>query len=221
VRWSFPVTPRAKRIHRRRGGAQSVLPAIGQRIARHLAREYFQENDFGLGTSYVVSGSPGSFLDQLIINFESSYVPGPDIHESFAEFRLYSQTRSVHGLGPGEVTSASHRASGDLHGISVDAQDAERPVRALPGRHGRDESNASTGSAADGTHWRSLSKQTVSRPRRALRFRPRLVMPPYGGILVQPAIRLKPSGGITVETFYNYLNSHLAGTQQRNSNHHR
>src|SRR4030081_280462 len=47
----------------------------GSGLRGHLAREYFQENEFGLGTRYVTTGSPGSVLDQLIINVEGSYVP--------------------------------------------------------------------------------------------------------------------------------------------------
>ncbi len=41
----------------------------------HLAREYFREEIYGLGGSYVIEGEPGSLLDQLIINVEANYTP--------------------------------------------------------------------------------------------------------------------------------------------------
>lgn len=36
-----------------------------------------------------------------------------------------------------------------------------------------------------------------------------------GGVLVQPALRWKPNGDVTVDMFYNYVNGHLSN---RNAN---
>ncbi len=35
-----------------------------------------------------------------------------------------------------------------------------------------------------------------------------------GGILVQPAVRWKPSGSWTVDMFYNYINGHLSSPNE-------
>ena len=49
--------------------------ASGGSLRGHIERKYFQETVFGLGVSYVVEAEPGSPLDQLIINLETSYTP--------------------------------------------------------------------------------------------------------------------------------------------------
>ena len=49
--------------------------AAGGSLRGHIAREYFVENNFGLGASYVTEGEPGSIFDQLIINLETTYTP--------------------------------------------------------------------------------------------------------------------------------------------------
>ncbi|MES2491331.1 MAG: DUF1302 family protein, partial [Pseudomonadota bacterium] len=49
--------------------------AGGGSLRGHIAREYFAENNFGAGVSYVTEGEPGSIFDQLIINLETTYTP--------------------------------------------------------------------------------------------------------------------------------------------------
>jgi len=120
-------------------------------------------------------------------------------------------------VGLGEIPALLFEFPGDLHGISVDAQDGERPLRRYLGAWVARNRTCPRASAAGGTHWHSPFS---SRFRPGLRFDFAALYDTHGGILVQPAIRWKPSGGITVETFYNYLNSHLAA-QQRQQQHHR
>ncbi|MGH8445416.1 MAG: DUF1302 family protein, partial [Solimonas sp.] len=40
---------------------------------------------------------------------------------------------------------------------------------------------------------------------------------PRGGILVQPGIKWKPRGSITVDAFYSYINGHLGGNPNNNA----
>jgi hypothetical protein len=188
----------------------------GSGLRGHLAREYFQENDFGLGTSYVVSGSPGSFLDQLIINFESSYVPD----RTFTNPSLSSDYIHKPEVSTALVLEKYQRFSSSFPATYMVFQWMHKTQSDLFGRYlggmGGTESNASTGF---GGGWNALAfafQQPF--PGLVWRFDFAALYDTHGGILVQPAIRWKPSGGITVETFYNYLNSHLAGTNNANSN---
>ncbi|MGA2841276.1 MAG: DUF1302 family protein [Steroidobacteraceae bacterium] len=188
----------------------------GSGLRGHLAREYFQENDVGLGTSYVVSGSPGSFLDQLIINFEASYVPD----RTFTNPSLSSDFIHKPETSTALVLEKYQRFSSSFPATYMVFQWMHKTESDLFGRYlggmGGTESNASTGF---GGGWNALAfafQQPF--PGLVWRFDFAALYDTHGGILVQPAIRWKPSGGITVETFYNYLNSHLAGTNNANNN---
>ncbi|MGO8855162.1 MAG: DUF1302 family protein [Steroidobacteraceae bacterium] len=188
----------------------------GSGLRGHLAREYFQENDFGLGTSYVVSGSPGSFLDQLIINLEASYVPD----RTFTNPSLSSDFIHKPETSTALVLEKYQRFSSSFPATYMVFQWMHKTESDLFGRYlggmGGTESNAAGGF---GGGWNALAfafQQPF--PGLVWRFDFAALYDTHGGILVQPAIRWKPSGGITVETFYNYLNSHLAGTNNANNN---
>lgn len=188
----------------------------GSGLRGHLAREYFQENEAGLGTSFVTSGTPGSFLDQLIINFESSYTPD----RTFTNPSLSSDYIHKPELSTALVMEKYQRFSSSFPATYMVFQWMHKTESDLFGRYlggmGGTESNAATGF---GGGWNALAfafQQPF--PGLVWRFDFAALYDTHGGILVQPAIRWKPNGGITVETFYNYLNSHLAGTNNANNN---
>ncbi len=165
----------------------------GSGLRGHLAREYFQESQFGLGTSYVVSAKPGSILDQLIINFEASYVPNrtftnPSLSHDYIQkpevstalvmekYQRFSQNFPATYL----VFQWMHKSQSDLFGRYV-------------GGMGGSESQVAQGY---GGGWNALAfafQQPF--PSLVWRFDFAALYDTKGGILVQPAVRWKPSGG--------------------------
>jgi hypothetical protein len=187
----------------------------GSGLRGHLAREYFQENDFGLGASYVTTGNPGSFLDQLIINFEASYVPD----RTFTNPSLSSDYIHKSEVSTALVMEKYQRFSSSFPATYLVFQWMHKTQSDLFGRYlggmGGTEANAATGY---GGGWNALAfafQQPF--PGLVWRFDFATLYDTHGGILVQPAVRWKPSGGITVETFYNYLNSHLSHSNSNNN----
>jgi len=174
----------------------------------HIAREYRREDDIGLGASYVFDGSPGSLLEQMIVNVEASYVPNrtftsPSLSQGFlqkGEFtgaivvekyqRFSTQFPATYFVAQGIYKSESDLFGRYLGGMGGDA------TRAAPGFGGG---------------YRALAL-ALQQPFPNLIWRADLAIlyDLKGGIFIQPALRWKPSGKYTVDAFYNYLNGHLA-----------
>jgi hypothetical protein len=187
----------------------------GSGLRGHLAREYFEEDQFGMGASYVVSAEPGSMLDQLIINFEAAYVPdrtftNPSLSRDYVrkpevttalvmeKYQRFFQSFPATYL----VFQWMHKTQSDLFGRYL-------------GGMGGSESQAAPGY---GGGWNALAfafQQPF--PNLVWRFDFAALYDTKGGILVQPAVRWKPSGAITVEAFYNYLNGKIGGSNSNNN----
>ncbi len=195
-------------------GAQEELNEFfqlsGSGLRGHLAREYFQQDDFGGGASYVISSTPGSLLDQLIINLEASYTPNrtftnPSLSDSYIRKRelntalVMEKYQRFFQEFPATylVFQWMHKSESDLFG------------RYLGGMGG------SEGTAAPGYGggWNAMVfafQQPL--PNLIWRFDFAALYDTKGGLLVQPAVRWKPNGKVTVEAFYNYLNGRLANS---------
>jgi hypothetical protein len=197
------------------GELNEFFQLSGSGLRGHLAREYFQENQFGLGTSYVVNAKPGSILDQLIINFEASYVPNrtftnPSLSQEFIDkpetttalvmekYQRFSQSFPATYM----VFQWMHKSESDLFGRYLGGMGGN-VNKAAPGYSGG---------------WNALAF-AFQQPFPSLiwRFDFAALADTHGGILIQPAVRWKPSGNVTVESFYNYLNGHLANANSNNN----
>jgi hypothetical protein len=163
-----------------------------------------------------VSAKPGSILDQLIINLEASYVPdrtftNPSLSQDYVhkpevttalvmeKYQRFSPSFPATYL----VFQWMHKTQSDLFG------------RYLGGMGGSENQVAS----GYGGGWNALAfafQQPF--PSLVWRFDFAALYDTKGGILVQPAVRWKPSGGVTVEAFYNYLNGRLGGNGSSGSN---
>ncbi|MDB5986233.1 MAG: hypothetical protein JWR16_1286 [Nevskia sp.] len=198
----------------------TFFTAAGGSLRGHVAREYFQETNLGGGVSYVTEGTPGSILDQLIINIEATYTPtrvftSPDLGKDFLKednivsalvlekYQRFSQNFPATYM----VLQYMHRTHDDLVG------------RSLKGYGGKDSYSDDTTSATPGL--KGGSNYVVfafQQPFPNLVWRADFAMlyDPEGGILVQPAIRWKPNGTYTVEAFYNYLNGRLGSNPNNN-----
>ena len=182
--------------------------ASGGSLRGHIERKYFQETVFGLGVSYVVEAEPGSPLDQLIINLETSYTPdrvftGIDLGQNFEnhdasvtalvmeKYQRFSQSFPATYF----VFQAMHRNADDLFG------------RSLRGYGG---SRTSTPDGVGSANYVVLAAQQPF-PNDIYRAAFAVLYDPRGSILVQPGVKWKPRGSITVEAFYSYINGDLNG----------
>ncbi|MGH8456811.1 MAG: DUF1302 family protein, partial [Stenotrophobium sp.] len=189
--------------------------AAGGSLRGHIARQYFAENDFGLGGSYVTDGAPGSILDQLIINVEATYTPNrvftaPSLSGSFLtennligalvleKYQRFSQSFPATYF----VLQYMHRTKDDIFG------------RSLQGYGGTDTSVAS--GVSGGSNYVVFAFQQPF-PQDIYRIGFATLYDPRGGILVQPGIQWKPKGSLSLDFFYTYINGHLHGNPNNNA----
>jgi hypothetical protein len=188
--------------------------ASGSGLRGHLRRDYALESNYGGGASYVITSTPGSILDQLIINVEATYTPNrPFTNPSLAgDFVVKNEWTTALVMEKYQRFSASfpatymvfqwmHKTQSDLFGRYIGGMGGDINTIAPGYKNG----------------WNGLAlglQQPL--PNLIWRFDLSALYDPHGGILVQPAVRWKPNGKVTVEGFYNYLNGSFGGN--RNSN---
>jgi len=178
----------------------------------HIARDYRREDDIGFGVSHIFDGSPGSFLEQLIVNFEALYVPNrtftdPSLRQAFVK--------------KGEVTAALvvekyQRFSVDFPATYLVAQGIYKSHSDLFGRYlggmGGDVSKESPG-IGGGYKAIALALQQPF-PNLIWRADLALLYDLQGGVFIQPTLKWKPNGAITIDAFYNYLNGQLGNKNE-------
>jgi hypothetical protein len=186
--------------------------ASGGSLRGHIERKYFQENVFGFGVSYVTEAEPGSVFDQIIFNLETSYTPNrtftsPDLGKNFLtqdasitalvmeKYQRFSQSFPATYF----VFQAMHRNADDLFG------------RSLKGYGGTRTSSPDGIGSAD---YVVLAMQQPF-PNDIYRAALAVLYDPRGSILVQPGVKWKPRGSITVEAFYSYIEGGFAGNPNK------
>jgi hypothetical protein len=208
----------AYEVDNRDNAAQELdyfFQASGSGLRGHLAREYVAETNLGAGFSYVTSAAPGSWLDQLIINVEALYVPdraftNPSLSREFLREDEWTtalvmekyQRLSARFPASYFVLQWLHKTHSDLFGRHLSGMngDVETPP---PGESGGYDAVAfAVQQAFPDLIWRAdLS----------------VLYDLGGGILIQPALRWKPRGEITVEAFYNFVDGGLGGNPNGNA----
>jgi hypothetical protein len=197
------------------GELDEFFTLSGSGLRGHIERTYRAETNLGLGGSYITSGNPGSWLDQLIINVEALYTPdrsftSPSLGQKFLkqdEFTtaiVMEKYQSIVKSLPATYVVAQwlHKTRSDLLGRSLEGQ-------------GGDTDNTPTGKSG----YDALAF-ALQQPFPNLIWRADLAIlyePTAGGILVQPGVRWKPNGNLTLEGFYNYLNGNLNGNPNSSS----
>ncbi|MDP3858145.1 MAG: hypothetical protein Q8Q73_10355, partial [Stagnimonas sp.] len=186
----------------------------GSGLRGHIERTYRRETNLGLGASYITEGDPGSWLDQLIINVEALYTPdrsftNPSLsqkflkQEEFTTALVMEKYQSLVKSLPATYLVAQwlFKTRSDLLGRSLEGMGGD--VDNTPG--GKPNYNAFA--------------FALQQPFPNLIWRADLAVlyEPSGGILVQPGLRWKPNGAVTVEAFYNYLNGGLNGNPNSNA----
>jgi len=179
----------------------------------HIAREYRREDDIGVGASYIFDGAPGSFMEQLIVNFEALYVP----NRTFTDPSLRQDFLTKKELTAALVMEKYYRFSSRFPATYFVAQGIYKSHSDLFGRYlggmGGDVGRESRGI---GGGYRAIAL-AAQQPFPNLVWRADIAMlyDLQGGVFLQPTLKWKPNGSITIDAFYNYLNGHL-GKQNEN-----
>ncbi|CAA0114701.1 Uncharacterised protein [Zhongshania aliphaticivorans] len=179
----------------------------------HIEREYKREDIFGTGFSYIFSGEAGSWLDQLILNFEVSFTPdrvftSPDLGQEYLVEDEY-----ISAL----VLEKYQRFSRKFPATYFVFQWMHRTESDLFGRHlsGMGGSANNTPEGVDA--WDGLVL-AIQQPFPGLVWRADLsvLYDTRGGIYVQPALKWKPSGNWNIEAFYSYIDDDLSANANEN-----
>ena len=181
--------------------------ASGSGFRGHIAREYIREDIFGTGFSYVFQGEPGSWTDQLILNFEVTYTPDRHFTNTNLSRNYIVEDEYISAL----VLEKYQRFSRSFPATYFVFQWMHRTESDLFGRHlsgmGGDINNTPEG--VDGG-WDGLVL-ALQQPFPGLVWRADFAMlyDTRGGLLMQPALKWKPSGNWNIEMFYTYMDGSL------------
>jgi hypothetical protein len=181
----------------------------------HLERKYDLETNIGGGVSYVFSGEPGSFTDQLIVNFEALYTPDRVFTNPGLNKEFLTEDEVVLAL----VAEKYQRFSSDLPATYMVGQVLHRTESDLFGRHMSGYGGRTEYEAPGESGGYTAFAFAVQQPFENLIWRADLAVlyDMGGGLLVQPAIRWKPNGTFTMEAYYNYLNGTIGGNPNDNA----
>lgn len=179
----------------------------------HIARDYRREDNIGAGASYIFGGAPGTFLDQLIVNLEALYVPNrtftdPSLRQAFVEKNEVTVAL---------VAEKYHRFSSSFPATYFVAQSIYKSQSDLFGRYlgGMGGSNTHEAPGVGGGFRALAFALQQAFPNLIWRADLAMLYDLEGGLFIQPTLRWKPSGAITIDAFYNYLNGQLGN---KNSN---
>lgn len=185
----------------------TFMIAAGESLRGHVAREYFQENVFGLGFSYVTSSSV-DFLDQIIFNLEASYTP----NRVFTDVGLSTSFDKRDDFVISLSADKWHRFTPSFPGMLLIAQAMYRPTSDLVGRllDGYGGTQTSTPKGVDGVTYLVFGGQQPF-PNRIWEAEFATLIDTRGGGFVQLGLRWNPGGGWHVEGYWNGTSGTLWG----------
>ena len=200
----------------------------------HIARDYFRENNFGMGISHKFEAASGSFFDQIIGSVEVKYVPDRvytpvDLSPERAEFLEEDEIEAA------LVFTNFYRVSEKLPSTFLVLQYLYRSDSDLFGRHlsgyggAQDRFPGNTNFADDIIDENDPGATNVGRSNyQAIAFafqQPftnRVFVADFAalydieaGLLLQPSLTWKPNREIRVQGFYNFVDTVYG---QRNNN---
>ncbi|WP_420465102.1 DUF1302 family protein [Panacagrimonas sp.] len=199
----------------------------GGGLRGHLIHEYHQEEVYGAGVSYVVEAEPGSLLDQLIINLETSYIPDRVFTEKSLSRNFTVEDESVTAL----VMEKYQRFSGTFPATYMVFQAIHKTESDLFGRHlscqggtgdnpGTTLANIRSGNSQcqplDGGFTSLVLAFLQPFPNYIYRASGAMLYDPRGGLLVQGGFRWSPGNDITLDLIYNHLEGDLHGNKNEN-----
>lgn len=187
--------------------------AAGGSLRGHIAREYHQENVFGLGVSYVTE-SDNDFLNQLIFNLEVSYQPD----RTFTNINLSREYLVEDEWSAALVVDKWHRFFSGFPGTYIVAQALWKNKSDLVGRHlsgyGASQDNGLPPGISNATYLVAGFLQPF--PNKIWEVEFAALYDVQGGVFMQPGVRWNPGYDLTVEGFYNYVNGDIGGNPNDN-----
>lgn len=166
----------------------------------HLKREYFEEDIFGGGFSYMFNGKPGSFLDQLILRFEATYTPDKIFTSPTLSSNYLEKDEWVTAL----VLEKYHRFSENIPAAYMVLQWLHKSQSDFFGRHVSG-MGGSVNHVPTGISDSDVLAFAIQQPLSDLVWRLDLsvLYDVEGGWWFQPAVRWKPNSKFTLEAFAN------------------
>ncbi|GAC1633037.1 MAG: hypothetical protein NVS9B10_28080 [Nevskia sp.] len=189
--------------------------AGGNGLRGHIAREYFREYDIGGGVSYVVDGAPGSLLDQLIINVETTYTP----NRRFTNINLSRDYIKEDNIVSAVVLEKYQRFFNSIPATYMVAQFEHRTKDDLFGRslkgYGGTTTHESTGVTGGSNYVVFAAQQPF--PQAIWRLSFAGLYDVRGGLLIQPGVLWRPNGHVSANIFYSYINGKIHGNPNDNA----
>lgn len=195
----------------------------------HVQRTYHRESIFGIGGGIVTTAEPGSFFDQIVINMEATYSPDryftpidlSQAHDIRDEYQVGLVVEKYHRFSQSlpavyMVFQYLWQKESDLAGLLLDGygsenfNDADNPDVVLTPGVPTGPNPTITPGIDEGANYVVLA---ALQPGQSYVFEYSIAMliDVQGGILAQPAVQWKPRGNVTVNLFYNYLESDAWG----------
>ena len=172
-----------------------------------IISKYPAENIFGAGGNYIFYSEPDSLLDQLVVRFEATYTPDRKWTNNVAREPL-SENEWITAL----AFEKYHRFSQNypatffsLQWMHKTASDfVGRPLSTIGGTVTKRATGKETGWGSRGWDGFSFAFQQPT-PDLTWRFDFAVLYDIFGGYLIQPAVRYKPSAAWTVETYATWM----------------
>lgn len=193
--------------------------AAGGSMRGHIAREYFEEDVYGVGVNYITEGEPGGWLDQLIINVEASYTPDKTFTNTTLSRDYLKEDAWVGALVMEKYQRFSQEFPATYLVLQYMYRNADDMVgRSLKGYGGSNNVDGALPTRPDGVSNAQYIAFALQQPfpQDIYRIGFAALYDIRGGILLQPGIKWKPRGDITLEAFYSHLDGGLSGNPNDN-----
>jgi hypothetical protein len=198
----------------------------------HVERNYYREDVYGIGGGIVTEAELGSFFDQILINVEATYTPD----RVFTHVGLRKQFDVRDEYQVGLVMEKYHRFSdsipatymvfqylwqkeSSLEGLLLDGYGSEnfsdQGIKLTKGVPTSTNPKITPG-ISEGANYVVLAA-LVPGPQYIFEYSVATLIDVQGGVLMQPGVQWKPVGSVTVNAFYNYIDSDLWGGNKNKS----
>ena len=168
----------------------------------HIIREYFDEDIFGFGFTYVFQGAPNGLLDQLVLRTEATYT----LDRKFTNLGLDREYIEEDEFISNVSLEKYHRFSSGFPATYFVLQWMHKSESDMLGRHVSGLDN--DGQASGESNFNAIAF-ALQQPFPGLIWRAdvSVLYDVAGGYLIQPGVRWRPRDNIQVDLYYNHIES--------------